>query len=200
MANHRLEVATSIQCGYDFAMIVQHFGVNNPTETNAYKLAKEVLTALGNPGVSDYVGNLAHSIGDDCFIQAMRVRQLAPTSGQTAVQVYGPADLPGDFGTDHEASQVAGCVIWLTAADAGLNGRTFVPGVPEDALVQGRFTAGYKSAIQSWADIILAGITFASGELNLYLKHGVLPAVYTEITNGYISPTPGTQRRRLVPI
>jgi len=198
MANHRLEVATSIQCGYDYAMIVQHFGVDNPTETNPFKLAKEVLTALGTPGASDYVDLLSPLLGNDCFVQAMRVRQLAPTSGQTAVKVYDPGDLPGS-GNPHESSQVAGCVIWLTAADAGLNGRTFLPGVPQGRVQLGRFASAYKVDLQAWGDAVIAGYSFASGMLLPYLKHGG-PAVYTRIVNGYLSPTPGTQRRRLVPI
>lgn len=200
MANHRLEVVTSIQCGFDYAMIVQHVGVDNPTETNPFKLAKEVLDALGTPGGSPYVDQMLDFLADDCFIQAMRVRQLAPTSGQTAVRVYDPLDLVGNVGAPHESSQVAGCVIWLTAADAGLNGRTFLPGVSEDNLNQGRFDGPYKAAVKTWGDDLIAGYSFASGQLLLYLKHGVLPVLYTRITNGYLSPTPGTIRKRLIPI
>jgi hypothetical protein len=204
MATHNLELTLAMVCGGNYSAIVQHWQIVDPTGApNAFQLARDLCKSFGpdNPGSSFF--GITTILGADCFISSIKARQLSPTGGQHFAEVFAPSEYAGSFSTDIDASSVAGCVVWLTDGGAGTNGRTFFPGVPADAVVQGRFTSDYKDTIADVVNPMLDGMASDAGygDWKLVLQTGTSPSfVYQTIEHGYLSPTPGTQRRRLVPL
>lgn len=186
--------------GGQYAAIVQHWGVDSPTGDGPFARAKALVTALKAPVAGDsFLDKLTDCMSDSCFISSLRAAKISPGPGNIYAEVFAPATWPGDVAGDIDAAQVAGCVIWLTAGNAGLNGRTFVPCVSQVSLDNGRFITAYKTALSVWVGVVLPGIQSTVGTFLPMLKHGSPPS-FNQIVHGALSLTPGTQRRRLVPV
>lgn len=204
MATHNFELSVAMVCGGNYAAIVQHWQIVDPTGApNAFQLARDLCKSFGPEHPTDQFFGIPDILAQDCFVSSIRARQLSPVGGQQYAEVFAPDTWPGLYSADVDSSSVAGCIIWLTDGGAGTNGRTFFPGVPADAVVQGRFTADYKAAIAVVGNGMIDGVTSDAGygQWSLVLQTGTSPSfVYQPIVHGYLSPTPGTQRRRLVPL
>jgi len=199
MANHRFRSFIAINCGGDYCGVVHHWTIENPAITDAWLLAQQIADELEGAGASaGLFSNLSPMLSDDSFIQSIRVKQLLPTSGPTYVKVFPPADYPGTAGSNVEANQVAGCSIWVTAAQLGLSGRTFWPGVSQTSITNGRFTNSYKTDHDNVRDFLTTPIVGTSETIIFTLRSAAGPT-WNYIVDGYLSPTPGTQRRRLTP-
>jgi len=200
MATHNLRSVIGFNCGGQYAAIVQYFQIVDPIETNGFLLAKILRNSIESPSAGNsYLELLQDILSQDSFISSVRCQQLTPTTRNSAAKVYTPGDFAGNLGSDVESQQVAGCVIWLTGGDAGLTGRTFYPGVAEESLESGRFVTAYKTALGDIVDELVLGVQSATGDFHLVVKHESV-AVYTLVTNAYLSLTPGTIRRRLSPV
>jgi hypothetical protein len=199
MAIKHLRSTTSMICAGNFCQVVWHWEVDDTATTSPYNLAKDLRNGLTSPTAGDSVMvALADCLAEDCYISSIRTQQLESPSAPAAVILFPTDEFPGTFGGNVDAGQVAGCVIWLTAADAGLNGRTFVPGVSEEAYGNGRPDVAYVNVIEALRDAIIAGVITDTQEYTFALRHKPIPS-YSPIVHGYLSPDAGTQRRRLVP-
>jgi len=199
MATHRLTSFITIRQAGNFCGVSMHWEIVDPTIVDAYPLAMNLVEALDTPVAGDsYWGKFIFLLASDSFVKTVRIRQVSPPNANNAVRFFQDDDFPGSFAGDTDALNVAGCIIFLTAGDAGLTGRQFIPAVSEEAYENGRATATYINVINDYIDLLLAGVQGTAGTFFPVVKHGT-PAVYTRITNGYLSATPGTQKRRRVP-
>lgn len=188
----------SYVCGGNFAQTVHHYEVEDPTGTNQFVRAKDLVETFISAGKLDDVCTILAE--DDSFISSIHAARSKPASGANFWMGFAPSEHPGTFVGATEASQVAGCAIWLPGTADKKFGRTFFPGVSEDAMSNGVFVDDYKTAFSGLVSSLLDPIMGTTGEYNLALKTGVSPGTYFTIEYGYLSPTPGTQRRRLMPV
>lgn len=200
MAFEYYKSAIGFSCAGNFAAIVQHWGVDTPTGAGPFSRAKSLVAAMESPVAgSAYLPAIADCLADDCFISSVRIAKVTAGGGNQYAKVFAPGDHPGDFGGNIDAAQVAGCIIWLSAGDAGLTGRTFLPGVSEDGIDNGRFNGSYFGALDDLVDIVIPGIQATTGTYLPFIKHGS-PAAFKQIVHGRLSLTAGTIRKRLKPV
>lgn len=189
----------SIRQANNYAGITQHWGIDTPAFTDPYDLAKDVNEAYHSPlGGSSVFSWLEACMSEDTFISAIRSQVVSPPNSNNAVEFFQDADHPGTYSGDVDTLNVAGCIIFLSDGDAGLTGRQFLPGVSENAYDQGRPDSAYTTAINDYVAGLLTGLDGSAGTWLPFIKHGPTPS-FAAITAGYLSPSPGTQRRRRVP-
>lgn len=199
MAFRNLRSVISMVCAGNYAVIVQHWRINDSIIPGQFGLAKSLRDALIAPVSGDSVCEmLAACMGDDCYLSGIRVKEFSPlVATSTAVVLLPTTDFPGDFGGTIDAAQVAGCVIWVPSTATAESGRNFLPGVSEDAIESGLFVDAYRDALGPYVDAMLAGVVGTAGTFEFCLRH--TPNTFTPIAHGYLSPTPGTIKKRLVP-
>jgi len=200
MAIQSLESVIGFNIGGNYAAVVHHWRTDDDDTQSAFELAKDLATALETdvgPG-STLFDMITAIMADDCFISSIRTRRLTSGGGATYAKAFAPGDWPGVVPAPSDSAGVAGCMLKFTETNPKLDGRTFWPGVSEDSVVDGRFILQYET------DMLALGAryldTFTEDEVfYAVLKHGAIPS-YTIITDVELSPTPGTIRRRLVPV
>lgn len=187
-------------CAGNFAAVVQHWGVNDPTGAGPYSRAKAFVAAFQTPvSGTPQADRLVEILSDDSFISSVRCARVSTGGGNQSAKIFTPADYVGIAGSNLDAAQVAGCAVWLTAANDGLTGRNFYPGVGEDSCDNGRFVTAYKTAFDDLLDEIIAGVVSTVGTFLPFVKE-TSPTTYTRIVHGRLSLTPGTIRKRLKPV
>lgn len=187
-------------CG-NYAALVQHWRADITGGETPFEVARDIVTVgLITPGVTiDFLSAICNLMGDDCFVSSARARMVSGGGGAAYVTVYPAADWVGAFGGDVDGAQVAGFMLGYTDGGAGLFAKNWIPGVSQDALVDGRFTSTYVAAATEYQVEWLNGLTGAYQYLPV-LKHGSPVATYNQIVHAQLGATPGTIRRRLVPV
>lgn len=199
MAFRYLQSFISFFAGDSYAGIVQHWGVDGDASHSKFDLAKDLANGIITPSDPGFgFPLLLPCLSEDTYISAIRTREIMTSGAPSFVQAFPIDSHVGSYSGDAGASQDAGTIIALTGGDAGLTGRFNLPGVSIEALVSGRFDVDYKSATSDLIVGLLAGVAGALNTYQPFVKHGVSPA-FALITNAYLSPTAGTQRRRLRP-
>ncbi|AXH79186.1 MAG: hypothetical protein [Circular genetic element sp.] len=200
MANRYFETLISSICGGQYCATVHHWHLSESAgPANDFTLAKQFNEMITDDGFLDnYRALLA---ADDCFVSSIRTREINNvTGGNTAVKVFAGDDKQGTFTGSVDPFQVAGCVIWITEGLTARTGRTFFPGVAEEAMDEGRFNTTYQDAVQTLINDVVAGGSVPAGPVLMTLvTRGPLFAA-NDIIDGYLSPKVGTQRRRLTPV
>lgn len=201
MAIHHLRSVTSFIAAGQYCAIVQHWGVDTPTETNPFRLSRLLAQGLDTPDSGDSILEAIQNIlSADTFISSIRVQQISPLNSANYVRLYASADWPGAFSGDLSAQQVSACVNWFTASQNGISGRNFFPGVSADALNANRFTDAFKTVVNDLITATVAGVDKDSHDFFPELKTETAGTVFHRITQGMLSSTAGTQRRRLTPM
>lgn len=201
MADQIYRSTISFLCGGNFCQVVHHWKTTGDPP-NPFLAAKDLVDGFVVPSAGVSLASLISGIlpEDDSFISSIRALKVSPGGGAQAVRIFTPTDIPGAFGGHVEAAQVAGVSVWVPLALNGKSGRTFWPGVPELGLDNNRFTSDYKSAMSTLLTGMIAdGIKGDNWNFVLCLKLGPSPFTYPNVANGYLAPSPGTMRKRLVP-
>lgn len=182
------------------ASMVHHFQITDPTESNDFILARQLNLALIGTGVpTDPLPRLRQLFSEDCFISSISSARIWPTYGNASDFVFQTDDFPGNQTSPWHTGQVAATVIWISSDRPNVTGRTFIPGIAEETLVGGRFTAPYKVNVQNYADAFLIGQSTASGIFEMCIWDRAAHLGY-RIDDSYLSIKPGTMRRREVPL
>jgi len=186
----------------NYACIVQHWGADITSGATAFESAKELADAFEAPNPANaFLLEICNNMAPDCFISSNRVRRINLGGGATYVRVYGPTDFAGQVGTNIDGAQVSGCILTFPGGNASLNGRNFYPGVSEESLVNGRWVSAYKTQASIIGASYLLGMPGATNVFLPYLRRIVAGVpTYNQITHTLLSATPGTIRRRTVPI
>jgi len=200
MAVQEYESVIGFNIGGNYAAVVHHWKTDEDGDQTAFESARDLAEALetdDTPG--DTLFDMIQAImAEDCFISSIRTRRLSNGGGATYAKLFASGDYPGLVVGNSDAAQVAGCMLKFTSTNPKLDGRTFWPGVCEASLVDGRFILTYENAMLALGARYLDDFTNSSVYYAV-LKHGS-PASYTRIVAYELSPTPGTIRRRLVPV
>lgn len=200
MAVGNYQLVVGINCAGNYTAIVTHWQTPDDSGSSSFDYAKDLaLTFMSEAGMNPFILDLLSLLSSDSFISSVVARRVGPVGGNSFAKSYAPTTVVGQLTTPLDASMVAGCFIFLTGADAGLNGRLFLPGVAEESLQNGRWVSDYKSYAFLVGTGWVAGLTGLLSTWKPVLKHGSPPS-YTEIKHMYLSPDPGTQRRRRIPV
>jgi len=199
MATEIFEVVTSFVGAQQYAAIVQHEKIVDPISGD-WDTAAQIVEDMISGGVAPFLlTRLSELIAEDTFISSLRCRRVFPAGGNTAVQVFTAAAFPGGAAGPVHATQVAACIIFPSEAANGLHGRNFIPFVSESDLDENRFTDDFKTRVVAYATRLAAGGSITSGDYTPVIYNRTLHTSF-DLVNAYLSPKPGTQRRRLTPL
>lgn len=194
------ESVIGFNIGGNYAAVVHHWASDDGGGETAFEQAEDLADALENDAGATVTlfAAICALMADDCFISSIRTRKISGTGGATFARLFAAGDYPGVYGGLTDAAQVAACMIKITNVSAQVMGRTYWPGISEDATSGGRFTDVFDGEFTNLVERYLA--TFTSGMTwDAVLKHGLVPT-FSPVIWGELSPTPGTIRRRLVPV
>lgn len=202
MAFVYLQSQIAFNAAGQFCEVVNYWGIDTPTETNSFRLARILVNSMQTPSFGGpYLTKLVGILSEDTFISSIKARVVTPGGGANFINVFAAADFPGVFDGELVAQQIAGYVKWMTAGDDGQHGGNFYPGVSSEALDANRFTDDYKAAMSTFIAGHCDGILATTGLFRPMLARGVSTGGgYLRIVCGQISTTAGTQRRRLTPV
>lgn len=200
MATEYFQANIRANCGGQRAEIVTHWRIVNPTEPNEWLVAKELIVALiTDGGANNFCDKLRDCMSVDAYLSSIVCKRVAPTGGNTAVNVFQVSDFPGNIAGELSPQQNAGCIIWGSASNPQDTGRNFIYGLAEASVEKGVFTGAYNTLINLLITKWLPGFSVASGIFE--------PVIYDRVAktgrlmaNGYLSPMVGVQRRREVPV
>lgn len=199
MATHYFNLDVSYVCAGQYAMNRFDYRIIDPSTTDDWVLAKELVNVIDDGGALSWTtkNNLIRS--NQSFISAFRARQFAPTGGNTCSFVAEPSNFPGARLSGINTQQIAACINWIPTTSGPKMGRNFIPGIPEDALLGSRWEDDYVTAVDEFIAKHLSGFSTVSGvwEPIIWNREDETAALMSE---GYLSPKPGTQRRRETPI
>lgn len=198
MATEYFEFKVSTVQAGQHAQCVFHYRIIDPTESNDYVLASQLLQALDD-GAPSWLTEFRDMMSDDAFISSVRAKRLKPLYGNSAVQFFQPATLPGTVALPCEALQTAAVIVWLSDTDPSDTGRNFIPGVPSDALDASRWDAAHYTRVENFIAKHLPGFSVAAGIFEPVI-YKVSALTGRLMSHGYLSPKPGVIRRREVPI
>jgi len=200
MADQFYESVIGFSIGGNYAAVVHDWVADDGGGESPFQAAMNLAEALETDAIPDTLFDCICAVmANDCFISSVRTRRLSSGGGATYAKLFAGVAFPGTFGGNSDAAQVAGCMLKFTAVNPKRQGRTFWPGVSEDALIDGRFVDAYHTAFLDLMNRYLDTFTANGQTFTCRLKHGSPPS-YTAISACELSPTPGTIRRRLVPV
>jgi hypothetical protein len=202
MAVENYQSVISIIAAGNFAQIVQHWRIVDPTGNDPWENADGFIDGFSALVANNYAARLQEMLAeDDSFISAIWCRRVLPAGGPQSVKVFTPGERPGQFPGHTDSCNVAGCIIWLPQTPDAKNGRTFFPGVSQQALVNGVWSTAYRTAALNLGNTLIDdGIDSPVGTFFPALRSKGVPPTFSQIKYGYLSSSPGTQRRRSVPI
>lgn len=198
MALRYFESMLSTICGGQYCATVHHFALDESSgPADDFVIAQQINTMWTDEDLlQEYMTMLAE---DDCFASSLRTREVGAAGGNTAVETFSKTDYPGTFSGGVQAFQVAACFIWVTTGSDNVVGRTFIPGISTEAVVEGRFSPSFKTAANTFGDNYITSKSISAGPVVPIVFNRTLHAGQA-ITGGYVSPKVGTQRRREMPV
>jgi len=196
------ETVMGLNIAGNYAAIVHHWGADITGSETPFEIAKDIVTiALDDAGASvSWFQAVFDLMAEDCFISSARARRVDGGGGAAYVTVYPATTLPGTFSGTTDGAQVAGFQLGYTDGGAGLFAKNWIPGVSEEALVAGRFTGAYVAASNQYGVKWLEGMDGATYHYYPYLMHGSPSPSFNRIVHHQLGATPGSIRRRLVPV
>lgn len=200
MAIETYELRVAFKADFQSMECVFHYRIDNTGDEKSWIVAGQLLDALAagiNPNV--WLTRLRDLFSADCWISYLSAIRVGPNGGNSTDTRPDANTLIGNVISEIHAEQIAGCIIWISETEPENQGRNFIPGVPESFLEGSRWTEDAKDAFEAFITFHLAGLSLAAGV--------ALPAIFDRTTktsriiaNGYLSPKPGTQRRREKPL
>lgn len=195
---YSLEVRVNV-AGFPMANVF-HYKIVDPSVSNEYLVAASLINELTvGAGITSWFARYQRLMSVDCYISNVLAKRIKVLGGNTAELILQEDSRPGIRTGNVIASQVAAAIIWVQTTEEGTTGRNFIPGISEDDLENGRFTDDFQEAIDNFITKHLAGFTVSGGVF--------LPVIFQretstglDITNGYLSPKPGTIRNREKPL
>jgi len=202
MAVEVYETVLGLNIAGNYAALVQHWRTDVTGGETPFEVAKDLVDVAleSTVGGDQFLNALAGLMAEDCFISSARARRITQTGGASYVKPYGVADWVGWYTGNTDGAQVAGFMIGFTDGGGGIFAKNWIPGVAEGALVAGRWTSTYKTAAQDYLTQWVAGLDGATYHYDPVLKHGSPSPTFNQIVSGQLGLTPGTIRRRLVPV
>jgi len=195
MATHYFALETRFFCSGQLAACVFNYKIQDPTTTDDFLLASQLVAAIDDGGAASWVLKLMQCMSNQALLSTVRARQFQPTQGNTAVAVFQATDYPGAIASGINTQQIAACINWIPTTTGPAMGRNFLPGVPENALESSRWEDAYIDIIQAFIDQHLTGFSVAAG-IFLPIVWDRENEIASSIDDGYLSPKVGTQRRR----
>lgn len=179
---------------------VFHYRIDNTGSEEPWVVADQLIGALDD-GIppAQWLGDLLGCMSDQVFVSYIRCQRVGPIGSNSTDFRPDAGVIVGTVGEEVHAEQLCGCVIWISDTEPENQGRSFLPGVPETFLEGSRWKDAAYTAYDAFIEQHLVGFSLASGL--------ALPAIFDRasktsriIANGYLSPKPGTQRRREKPL
>lgn len=199
MANYYYEQRLRIMCASQFAECVFNWVGDLATPPSKTEAASQLNSIWEVGGGTAPMFLLRSLLSDECFVSSMRCRQISPAGGNTVSQTFEALSFPGLVASPVTTQQIAACIIWINSVTPDRTGRTFIPGVPNNAIESSRFTSGYATAVATFANRLLGGLVVALGTFNLVTLDRVTKTGPI-VENQYLSVKPGTQKRREVSV
>jgi hypothetical protein len=196
MAVENYSLVLNFNSAGQFASSVHHWKFDD----SGYSTTQAAANALITAWLAGKKAALVAMLPTDVTLLSIRSRRIQSAGGFEAVQVVSSGNVGTRTGAQ-SASALCPCVIFYPVANSKLRGRWFLPGVSETDVVDGIFTAAYKTAISTNIPTILTNLTLAGGGTPSASMVVFTRASFTGnlIDQFQLSSLLGTQRRRQLP-
>lgn len=191
-------VIISYRAAGQFAANVMAASILSVSSSTPFQNARRIAESVHQWVLDELVDVLP----DNVEVTSVRCNMVLPTTSNTAIVPFGPGDAVGDYGTNLSATSDAPCVILIPEVPNGKVGKIFLPGTPESGLSGGIYVPAWLTEVQDSLTPFLidglAGITDPSDTIKGQILMDT-PAIGYTISDFYVSPIQGIQRRRLRP-
>jgi len=183
-----------------FVQTVWHFLLDNTSSLDPFSAAADLSEALDS--TASVLGKMVSALPEDYHLLSLRIKRVSTPGGPTNIRlVFNNCPTDGERSGEQQSTQVNPCVIWIPQDDPDKLGRTFLPGASEDDIDQMQFSPALVTAIDEMITAFKTPADTPNASMNY---QGVIwrkeSSTRDIITNGYLSPLIGTQRRRLRPV
>jgi len=187
-------------CAGQLCVNVLHF-MGDTAETNKFIIARDMVRSFDltdtNPGFD--ANKYMAAMSDQCFLSSVVARVVGLSPGPKYPKLYAAVDFIGQISAQMYSQQVAANFKFVTASGPDFTGRMFYPGVPDDYLVENRWTTDYVDLATTLMSDINAGIDVGAVNFDLCVYNRTTKTA-EDVTNIALSPNPGTIRKRLSPV
>lgn len=200
MAIEVYELVANFFSGGEPCSCVFNYWIDNTGNVHPYTVASQLRQAIDD-GVppATWLSRLVNCLSNEAYLSYVSARMVNPAGGQASVQRFPPTVFPGGVLEPIHTQQVCGTLIWVSTTEPENTGRNFLPGVPETFLTGSRWQSDAYDAYELFAAQHIAGFSVAAG-LFLPVIYNRTAKTFRPISNGYLSPMPGTQRKREKPL
>jgi len=198
MANNTYSLTISYAPGLQFAQNVLHYQFDDSSYTDTATAA----LALCNSFDAANTTALRALLSTHCTLLSYKARNLTSPGGFEAVKLLAGPPV-GTRAGNLATTAVSPVIVLFPTANAKPRGRVFLPGVSDADLVDGDFSAAYRTAVNTnrhiFSDVIvLAGGATPSATPVIFSRKTTPPSSYA-VEYPRLSEMAGTQRRRQRP-
>lgn len=156
---------------------------------NAFEIAGELNTGIAGAVTPVLVDVLPSNVE----VANLSVKKLGGTGGPPAISAVG---LPGSLSACETIGNGA-LITWYGDVDPILQGRTYLPGIPNDSLDAGAWDAAYATAVVAFAAGLETTLTVFTEVADFCIQSSQIGINSQVVRTHLLRPVPGTQRRRL---
>lgn len=198
MAVQLYQMVLSYNSSGQFCQNVLHWRFDDAGFANTWQAAQDLIGTWSNANI-----NVLRDIwSDETTALSIKGRRVTGGGGFEAIENYAPP-VAGQWAASSQVSGLATVIVFYPLDESRSRSKMFIPGVPIDALVNGKWTAAFKAAVTAtlnfgvFADFSLTGGGTPNAE---HVIPGTTAANSKSISEIRLSQTPGTMRRRQRPV
>jgi len=198
MADQIYSMTLTWNCAGQFCQNILHWKFDDSGFTNTHAAAFDLIGTWAN-AQKDVIVDI---VANNTTLLSIKGRRVTSGGGFEAIVNFAPP-VDGVWAAPAQVSGLATVLIGYPLDESKPRWRMFLPGVPDDALVDGKYSDAFKTAV---AGIFTAGV-FASFALTgggtptaIHVIPGTTVANAKLIGEYRLSQLPGTMRRRQRPV
>lgn len=156
---------------------------------NAFEIAGELITAFA----ANTIPALLDTLPINVRVADIWAKKLGGGGGPPAILAVDDVGVLSICETIGNGPQVT----WYGDVDPILQGRTYLPGIPNDSLDNGVWDAAYIASNQAWRTAMLVQLIVFTEVADFCVQSAQI-GINSQVVNiGLLRSVPGTQRRRL---
>lgn len=195
MALNTYALVISYNSAGQFAQNVLHYQFDDAAFNTSKDAAEELMLQF----FSARQLTLRNCLPSDCTILSAKCIKITGVGGFEAfapVTGVGTGIRPGT----QSASALNPVIIHLPLAFSRARGKTFIPGISETDIEDGKYTEAYKNAIATQLATLFDNLTLTGGVTATYGWVKGKPPIFVQAAEVFLSPNLGTLRRRMRPV
>jgi len=195
MALNTYTLIPSFNIGGQFAQCVWHWQLDDASFVTSKSAASDLISKFDTARRTT-LRSILPSLVTLVSYKSSRVS----ADGGFEAHFAASGSVAGTRGSTVSAAGLAPCIIHYPTNLSLGRGRTFLPGIAENDVESGIFTAGYTTAVGTALDTLFDPVTLTGGGQATFGYFRRPQKVFVALVNSILSQNLGTQRRRMRPV